>query len=684
MKDKFEDLRRRAESFYEPKSKNLPDLSQEEVHNLIHELNTSQIELEMQNEDLRNTQIELEESKQKYLNLYDYAPVGYLTLNKNKQIIESNITACEMFGIDKEDIIESDFTSFIFDEDQDIFYLQYNQLTKLGEKQSSKIRLKKKDSGYFYSQLECVIRPEVDGNNGQFRIIITDITKLTEAGDALLLLKNQLSSIIESMPSIIVSVDSDCKIILCNNMAILEADKSKENIIGQKISCIFPHLSSVVFTISESIKSGEIISEQKHSYMKNDSIVYQDITIYPLNEINTKGAVIRIDDVTEIKRNEKILSHNEKMLSVGVLAAGIAHDFNNILTGINGAAQLLKLPDMTIDDKYLKYVDIIIQASNRAKDLTAKLLTYSSNDSDKTKTIDLCEIVDDAADLLKSSIDKKITISINNNIKSCYIKGDKTTVQNALINIGINSSHSIKGSGSITFNITKINMEQKHIKSDNFTIEPGEYYQLSIKDTGCGIPKEHINSIFDPFYTTKEQGKGTGLGLSVVYGTVRALNGFIEVESNVGSGTLFKLFFPVAYEESDKSKKDESFLEGNGLILVVDDEEIIRTTIKCFFEYMGYKILLAKDGMEAVDIFKKSFSDIDLVLMDMTMPKMNGSEAFYKMRTIDENCKVIIASGYVIDENIEVLLTDGLSSYIQKPYNMSQLSTFISKLINNS
>lgn len=679
MSDKFEHLRKRAESVYDPKLTELPELSKEEVHKIIHELNTSQIELDMQNEDLRNTQIELEKSRQRFINLYDYAPVGYLTLNSKKIIIEANLTACDMFGVEKYDMIGSDFTSYIVNEDQDIFYMLYNKLLDFGEKQSSKIRMKNKDNSIFYSQLDCVITPEIDGNTGQFRLIIHNITTLTVTSNTLNVLKKHLASIIESMPSSLVSVDPDCRIILCNKMAIMEAGVPEKKIVGQMFNVVFPHLTSVVNIISESIKNGEIKYKKNISYSKNNRIVYIDLTIYPLDDQCNKGAVIRIDDVTEKKRIEKILLHNDKMSSIGGLAAGIAHDFNNILTGIIGAAQLLKMPGIIIESEYLQYADIILKASKRATELTSKLLTFSCNNSSLKKNIDICEIVDDTVDLMKSSIDKRIIISVEKESNHCYIKGEKNELQNALINLVVNSSHSLGDSGYISINIAKKNIEKTKIKSYDFTIESGEYYEIAISDNGCGILDENIDKIFDPFYTTKEQGKGTGLGLSVVFGTVRSLKGFIDVESKIGSGTTFKLFFPVVYCDNNNCINNEHLIEGNGLILVVDDEEYIRTTTKYLLEDMGYKVLIANNGIEAVEMFKERYLDVDLVLMDMTMPKMNGYEAFYKMKAIDENCKIIIASGYIKDEKIENLFKDGLCDFINKPYNMSQLSTVLSK-----
>jgi len=260
--------------------------------------------------------------------------------------------------------------------------------------------------------------------------------------------------------------------------------------------------------------------------------------------------------------------------------------------------------------------------------------------------------------------------------------GDHSAIQSTFINLGINASHAMPDGGDIKISTKNIFLDQKYCQSSSFEITPGDYLQIRIKDTGYGIPKENLQKIFEPFYTTKEQGKGTGLGLSAVYGTIQDHHGIIEVHSVVGMGTTFYILLPCSQQLIEDEKEESPVKTGSGTILLVDDEEFNRILNRDILKSLGYKVLLAEDGLESIEIFREKYSEIDIVLMDMIMPKMNGSEAFHKMREIDENCKIIIASGYTKDKNIDELIQNGLAGYITKPYNISDISLLLDKVGN--
>lgn len=386
-------------------------------------------------------------------------------------------------------------------------------------------------------------------------------------------------------------------------------------------------------------------------------------------------------DVTNREKMQEQLLQSDKMKAIGQLAGGIAHDFNNMLGGIMSAAQLLQLPKRNLDKTGLKYVDIIINATERTADLTAKLLAFGHKQSEFLTTVNIHTIINDSFDIFKRTLDKNIVIDIKKDAELYKVTGNSSELQNALINIIINSSHAMLQGGSIEIITKNIIFDKKSNLIGNFNLEPGKYLQIIIKDNGCGISEGNLKKIFDPFFTTKDQGKGTGLGLSTVYGTIEDHKGAVTVNSEVGKGTTFEILLPVSEEIGVSPKTKMKTIQGTGKIFLVDDETIIRSTIKNMLEEMGYDVIVSKDGFEAVEIFKEEHSKIDLILMDMIMPQMNGRDAFYKMKEIDQNCKIIIASGFTQNENLEELKKAGLSGFISKPFNSFDISKLLAEVL---
>lgn len=380
-------------------------------------------------------------------------------------------------------------------------------------------------------------------------------------------------------------------------------------------------------------------------------------------------------------RIQNQLNHNQKMEALGQLAGGIAHDFNNILSGILSATQLLQLHNKTFDSKDLNYISIISQATERATNLTRKLLSFSHVDNFATSAIDLNSILDGIVEILYNTLNKDIEISLLLKAEKHIIRGNKSAMENAFLNLGINSSHAMENGGKIRIVTENIKLNDLYCEASTFNIIPGEYCKITFSDTGSGIEPQNINKIFEPFFTTKEQGKGTGLGLSSVYGTIRDHLGEIQVSSDVGNGTSFYILIPLSIELLEE-RKNSVIETGHGMILLVDDEEFNRSLGKEILESLGYKVLLATNGQEAITIFEKKHTEISIVILDMIMPIMNGSKAFIKMKEIDENCKVIITSGHIKDENMNDLIDQRLAGFIKKPYTRSEISTLLSSILN--
>lgn len=507
--------------------------------------------------------------------------------------------------------------------------------------------------------------------------IALDITKRKEIEQELKNAQNYISNIINSMPSILVGIDLDGKIIQWN----LEAERSLnipiQDAIGKKINQMIPHLLINMDDIQHAISSREVHITPRQTHIKGDKVYYENITIYPLIANGVQGAVIRIDDITREYILEQQLNHSHKMDAIGQLAGGVAHDFNNMLAGIMGAAQLLKLPKRGLDQRGLDFIEMIIQSVTRAGDLTSKLLAFGRKGKIVLNIISIHQIINDTHVILSRTIDKKISIKMHLNANNDLVLGDVATLQSVLINLCINSSHAMSTGGTLSIRTKNREITKENCTQSSFEINPGSYIQIEVEDTGTGIPEKNIAKIFEPFFTTKEQGKGTGLGLAAVYGTVIEHNGAISVSSELNTGTLFTILLPLSDHHPHTQDIEEHNIKGTGLILLVDDEEIIRTTGSEMLEELGYNVLLAENGQKAINIFEQNHHNIDYVVMDMVMPVMNGRETFLKMISIDPKCKVIISSGFTQNENIMDLKEMGLAGFINKPFKDHQLSKLL-------
>lgn len=463
--------------------------------------------------------------------------------------------------------------------------------------------------------------------------------------------------------------------------------ENSNQLVGKNASILLEDPQIIEEYIQKLKDEGESVFERKGKRM--DGTLF-DALIYARLAYDVEGNEIyptTVIDISERKKSEakrklleKELMQSHKMEAIGTLAGGIAHDFNNVLSGIMGSAQLLLRPGSSLDDKGQQYVHMILDASSRAAELISKLMTFTHKEKNIISIVDLNLIIMEAVSLLENTLDKKITIELRNEAKHSKIKGNFPILENALLNICINAGHVMGNGGVIQISTENVFHNKDYCDKSAFDLKMGEYCRISIKDTGDGIPEENIDKIFEPFFTTKEQGVGTGLGLAVVYNSVIDFHGAIEVLSVVGQGTIFQLDLPCSNEDIVKDQKDQLY-RGSGRILFVDDEELNRMLGMDLLQSIGYDVLLAEDGQAALDIFQGNHETIDIVILDMIMPNMNGSEVFYKMKGIDKNCKVILSSGYTENENIEKMKAAGLLALLHKPYKLTELSRLLYSLL---
>ncbi len=377
------------------------------------------------------------------------------------------------------------------------------------------------------------------------------------------------------------------------------------------------------------------------------------------------------------------LAHSGKMDAIGKLTGGIAHDFNNMLGAIIGSAEILETQIPNLDKTNIQLVNIILNAASQAADLTSKLLSFGHKGKMTTVPLDMQSIIDDTVAILQKTIDKKIAIQTLNLSDNSSVYGDKSSLQNTLINMGINAGHAISGAGTISITIKNIELDEAYCNASGFKVKPGRFLEIEFRDSGKGIKQSHLNKIFDPFFTTRKEGEGTGLGLAAVYGSIIDHHGIITVNSVIAKGTDFHMYLPVLKSKVTIEKSGISIVQGEGVVLLVDDEEVVRAMGIKLLESLGYEVQAAKGGEEAIDVYKKNREKIDLVITDLNMPKMSGTELFTQLKKINPECRVIISSGYVKDKSIEQLYKNGLNGFIKKPFKIPELSQLVRKIIKN-
>ncbi len=393
--------------------------------------------------------------------------------------------------------------------------------------------------------------------------------------------------------------------------------------------------------------------------------------------------LILVRDITGTKqmaeerlRLEGQLQHAQKLESLGVLAGGIAHDFNNLLTGVLGNAEIA-LTDLPPEAPARTQLQAISTAAQRAAELTKQMLAYSGKGRFVVQHLNLSTLVEEMANLLEVSISKKAVVSYNFARDLPPIEADATQIRQIIMNLMTNGSEAIGStSGSISVSTGVMEADRPYL-SETYLDEQlpeGCYVYLEVSDTGCGFEAETMGKLFDPFFTTKFTGRG--LGLAAVLGIVRGHGGAVKVSSEPARGSTFRVLFPCSEEAAKTPTQatvgDESW-RGSGMILVVDDEEIVRRVTKMMLESVGFTVLMAQDGLEALEVFRRRADEIVLVVLDLTMPNLDGEETLRELLRIRPNVKTILSSGYNEQDLTDRFAGKGLSAFIQKPYRPDQL-----------
>jgi PAS domain S-box-containing protein len=495
------------------------------------------------------------------------------------------------------------------------------------------------------------------------------------SADLIKMAASEWSASFDAMVDGITIYDLDFTVIKANKSICELLGKSKNEVIGKQCQQIFHQADcfSAVCPIRETIRTGQIATSEIFEPIINK---WLSVTTAPI--FDASGDLSRIvhtvRDITEHRKLELQLRQSQKLESIGTLAGGIAHDFNNILTTVIGYGTLA-LMKITEDDSLRLYVQNILEAADRAADLTRDLLLFSRKQSIERVRIDLNDLITRNGRFLKRVISEDIIYKVETLGDPLLVLANEHQLEQVLMNLATNASDAMPHGGALTVNLAHFSMESSFIAENGFG-QPGAYALLTVADTGTGMDKVTQQHIFDPFFTTKEVGKGTGLGLAVVYGIIKQYDGFISVSSEPGSGTRFSIYLPLIEEgqpDATRIELEKAVSGGTETILLAEDDALVRRLTQQVLTDKGYTVIEAEDGEDAVSVFSENSTTIDLLLFDLIMPKMNGKEAWDKIRKLRPTVKVIFSSGYAPETvRQKVLLADDIHLLV-KPATPKEL-----------
>ena len=409
---------------------------------------------------------------------------------------------------------------------------------------------------------------------------------------------------------------------------------------------------------------------------QDDKPYVAEVSLFPVRDASgaIENFVLLERDVTQESDLEAALRQAQKMEAIGNLAGGLAHDFNNLLTAVLGYSNLLRRT-LPAGSESREMAQLIESSAQRAGDLTRQLLGFARRGKDRDLPVDLHLLVRSLCRMLRATFDKAISIREHLSAEHAVVSGDPLQLEQALLNLALNARDAMEGKrgAELAFS-TEVRILDEAYCAIHPGATPGVFLMLSVTDTGCGIPPAIRGRIFEPLFSTKPPGEGSGMGLAMVYGIVKNHGGCIRVYSEVERGTTMALYLPlVAAELHDEPEESETLIRGTGRILVVDDEDVVRQAAAVLLRHLGYEVTTAMDGAEALERFRTDPSAVDLVLLDLVMPRMGGRECFRALKAIDPDVRAVLTTGYGRNEAAQLALDEGILGFVQKPYVAAHL-----------
>lgn len=508
------------------------------------------------------------------------------------------------------------------------------------------------------------------------------IRKQTE--EALRESENKYRTVLEANPDPVIVYNMEGKVTYLNPTFTKVFGWTLEECLGKKKEMFIPVENRPETDVMiKRLLAGENLSDiSTHQYTKSGDIIPVSISsaIYHDRDGNPAGTVVNLRDIREQKKLEAQIHQVQKMEAIGTLAGGIAHDYNNLLMGILGNASLMSF-DFDAHHPHHEKLKNIEKYVQSGADLTKQLLGLAKGGKYEVKPIDINDVVEKSSEMF-SRTKKEIRIHRNFQKDLWTVTADSNQIEQVLLNLYVNAGQAMPMGGELFLRTENVTLNDDYTR--HFSVKGGNYVKISVTDTGIGMDEKTMKRIFDPFFTTKEMGRGTGLGLASAYGIIKNHGGIINANSMINKGTTFNVFLPASTEKIEKDKQyNQKTLKGAGTILFVDDEDMIIDVGCQILEKLGYDILTAGSGKEAIEVYKANKDEIKLVILDMIMPDIGGGETYDKLKKIDPEVKVLLSTGYSINGQASEIMERGCNGFIQKPFNVKQLSLKIRDVLNS-
>lgn len=524
-----------------------------------------------------------------------------------------------------------------------------------------------------------------DENGNAVRLIgtDTDITARSQPEEAISHHEELLQLFVKHTPAAVAMCDRQMKYICYSDRWAQDYGLGEESLVGCCHYDLFPDLPAHWKKEHQRCFDGEVIENDVESFPRKDGSVdwvRRELCPWRHRSGDIGGLIMFTEVITEKKRLEDRLHQSQKMESIGTLAGGIAHDFNNLLMGIQGRTSLISF-DLEPSHPHAEHIKAIEDSIRGGANLTKQLLGFARGGKYEVRPIDINALLLESAKMFGRT-KKEIHIHTRLAKQPPIVSADRRQIEQVLLNLYINAWQAMPDGGDLYLETRIVTLDEAYCIP--YQVKPGSYAKVSVADTGIGMDESIRQQIFDPFFTTKDKDRGTGLGLASAYGIITNHAGIITVNSQVGRGTLFKIYLPITEKKINRAvPTGTGLVRGSETILLVEDEELVVQVGQALLERLGYRTIVAKDGKQAVDTILKKGNEIDLVILDLIMPEMGGAKAFNLIRKIQPAMPVILSSGYSLNDQANAIMRIGCNGFIQKPFTLSELSQKIRNVLDD-